>query len=379
MKDLISRLVALLLLAATAFFSLGIASTSADSNGAAGMVASIVKAPVVADLDVRERPNDYVITFDTSLEADVPGRGLATGDVIRLVFPDEFELSSLDPAYPLLDIPQPGVCVPGNFQCSTAVILQGWPQHPLFPPGAFASLSIDAADNALVFTAVQDIIPNPPVSPGIKQIHLIMNGLANPRPGNYRIRVEAQTGPGGSWEHGSGLMKVLPRGRPSINITSVFVKATSGLLGDPACGPGTLPPNPDNPIYQTTQPSTPAPLAWTFLLWGKDAEALDDVSLERNPGNQNRWHIRRGKKTVGHINIDAPPGASGQWLEVNPLGCGTFLPAAPVIGATPGVGPQPVGRLDIQFHAGDQSGRYTTTLSLNNGNRVQMFVDVEAD
>lgn len=379
MTHSVSRVVANIIVSTTTFLSLGIATASADSNGAAGMVASIVKAPVVADLDVRERPNDYVITFDTSLDSHVPGRALAAGNVIKLFFPEDFELSALDPAYPLLDIPVPGVCVPGNFQCSTAVILQGWPQHPLFPPGAFASLSIDHAENALVFTAVQDIVPSPPVNPGIKQIHLIMNGLANPAPGNYRIRVEAQTGPGGSWESGSGLMKVIPRGRPSINVTSVFVKATSGLLGDPACGPGTLPPNPDNPIYQTAQPNGPAPFAWTFLLWGKDAEPLDDVSLERNPDNENHWHIRRGKKTVGHVNIDAPRGASGHWLDINPLGCTTLLPAAPVIGGTPGVGPQPVGRLDIQFHSGEQPGRYTTTLSLNNGNSIQMLVDVEAE
>ena len=160
-------------------------------------------------------------------------------------------------------------------------------------------------------------------------------------------------------------------------MTSVLVKATSGLLGDPACGPGTLPPNPDNPIYQTTERSSAAPLMWTFLLWGKDAEPLDDVFLVRDPNDENHWSIRRGRKTIGHVSIDAPWGASGQSLEVNPLGCPTFMPAAPVIGATPGIGPQPVGRLDLRFLAGDQPGLYTTTLSLNNGNSVQMFVIAE--
>lgn len=368
---------ACLVFGVSTFFSLVVAQASASSNGSAGMVASIAKAPVVADLDVRERPNDYVITFDTSLDPSVPGRALAAGDIIKLIFPQEFDLSSLDSEYPLLDIPVPGVCVPGNFQCSTAVILQGWPQHPLFPPAAFASLSIDPLENALVFTATQDIVPNPPANPGIKQIHLIMNGLANPGPGNYRIRVEAQTGEGGGWESGSGLMQVLPKARPSINVTSVLVKATSGLLGDPACGPGTLPPNPDNPIYQTTYTGSAAPFVWTFLLWGKNAEPLDDVSLEQDPEDNTHWHIRRGMRTVGHVNIDAPWGASGHWLQVNPLGCPTLMPAAPVIGATPGIGPQPVGRLDIKFYAGSHPGLYTTTLSLNNGNSVQMYVDVQ--
>lgn len=347
------------------------------SNGAAGMVASIDKAPVVADMDVTSRPNDYVITFDGSLDPHVPGRSLATGDVIKLIFPPEFDLANLDPAYPLMDVPVPGVCVPGHFLCSTAVILHGWPQQPFFPPGAFTTLSINEEENALIYTAVQDLVPNPPTNPGIKQLHLIMNGLINPAPGNYRIRVEAQTGPGGSWESGSGLMQVLPKSRPSINVTSVLVKATSGLLGPPACGPGTLPPNPDNPIYQWTAVDSPAPFMWTFLLWDKHAGPLDDAWLDPDPEDENHWHIRRGNRAIGHVFIDAPPGATGQWVEFNPLGCPTLMGAAPVIGPTPGIGPQPVGRMDIQFHAGSEPGLYTTTLSLNNGNSVQMFVTAE--
>jgi len=42
------------------------------------------------------------------------------------------------------------------------------------------------------------------------------------------------------------------------------------------------------------------------------------------------------------------------------------LPWAPVIAGTPGIGPQPVGRLDLLFWTGSEAGGYTTTLSLNN-------------
>jgi hypothetical protein len=354
----------------------------AGAAGAAGVVAKIEKAPVISDGDVAGKPTDVVITLAGSPDPVVPGRGLAQGHEIRVIFPPAFDLANLNPAYPLANVPTPFPpippfppmpCLPGNLQCSTAVLLQGWPQQPLFPPLLFHTLSIDPVDNALVFTAAQDIVPNPPAAPGIKEIHLILNGLTNPSPGNYRIGVEVQTGPD-SWETGSGLLKILPRTRPSINITSVFVKALAGLLpGGPACGPGTLPPNPDNPVYQTTAVGADAPYTWSLLLWDKNGEPLSDVTLEWS--NDHHARLLRGRKTVGHIHIDAPKGAVGHDLQVNPLGCPTLLPGAPVIAGTPGIGPQPVGRMDILFRAGSRAGRYTTTLSLNNGNSVQMVVD----
>jgi hypothetical protein len=353
---------------------------------AAGIVAGIEKAPVIADGNVRDQPADFVITLDGSLDQDVPGRSLAAGDVIKVIFPDDFDLSDINPAYPLLDVPTPfppddplpaNPCLPANLQCTTAVILHGWPQQPLFPPLMFHTLSIDPEENSLVFTAAQDIVPNPPENPGIKQLHLIMNGLTNPKPGWYQIRVEAQTGPSGAWETGSGILRIEPKTRPSINVTSVFVKATAGLLeGGPACGPGTNPPNPDNPIYQTTTVGSQAPFVWTFLLWGKNNEALDDVSLWWI--DDNHAQLRRNAKVIGHVFIDAPLGAVGQDLELNPLDCPTLLGGAPVIAGTPGIGPQPVGRLDLLFRAGDKSGDYTTTFIMNRGgNTVQMVVSAE--
>ena len=80
---------------------------------------------------------------------------------------------------------------------------------------------------------------------------------------------------------------------------------------------------------------------------------------------------------VGALYIDVPRDAEGFDIQVNPLDCGTYLPAAPVIGGTPGVGPQPVGRLDLQFWAGTVPGVYTTTLSMRNGNSERMVVVVE--
>jgi hypothetical protein len=156
---------------------------------AEGIVASISKAPVIADGDVTGMPTDYVITLTGSLDHNVPGRSLAAGDIIKVIFPPEFDLENLNPMYPLLDAPTPlppvaplqdNDCVPAYLTCTTAVILRGWPQDPYFPPALFHTLSIDTSENALVFTAQQDLVAIPPTSPGIKQIHLILNGVTNP-------------------------------------------------------------------------------------------------------------------------------------------------------------------------------------------------------
>lgn len=341
---------------------------------ASGIVASIGKASVIADGDVSGRPTDILITLDGSLDPTVPGRSLAAGDQIKVFFPPEFDLANLNPAFPLNNVPYGGtpLCVPANLQCTTAVVLKGWPQEPFFFPKDYHTLSIDTAENAFVITAVQDMT----ASPGIKQLLLLLHGVTNPSPGNYRIRVEAQTGPAGGWETGSGFLHVLPKARPSVNITSVLVKALSGQLpGGPACGPGTNPPNPDNPIYQTTAIDSDAPFTWTFLLWGKDKEPLSDVALHWV--NPDHAHILRGQQTIGHVYVDAPKDARGYRIEQNPLGCPTMMGGAPVIAGTPGIGPQPVGRLDLLFHTGTEPGQYVTTISLNNGNTVQMFVSAE--
>jgi hypothetical protein len=351
-----------------------LAAATALPAAGAGLVAGIQKAWVVPDGDVTGEAAVYVITLSGSLDPAVRGRSLTAGDQIRVIFPAEFDLTNLATGYPLADVPTPSQpCVPTNLQCTTAVLLKGWPEEPYFPPAQYAKLSIDSAENALVFTAVQDIVADPPVSPGIKQLFLMLHGVTNPSPGYYRIRVDAQTGPAGSWESGSGFLQVLPQTRPSIGATSVFVKALSGLLpGGPACGPGTLPPNPDDPVYQTTAIESNAPFVWSFLLWGDDAEPLGDVWLDWV--NSDHALLKRVDSTIGHVFIDAPRGATGQAIEVNPLGCPTVLPAAPVIGGTPGIGPDPVGRLDMQFRAGNVPGRYTTTIVLNNGSSQRMIV-----
>lgn len=194
------------------------------------IVISGVKAPIAADGDVVSAATDLVIDLDTSLDPAVPGRTLLAGRTIKVILPDQFVDTG---RLPLQDVFSSSTCVPGNLQCSTAVLLQGWPQRPILPrvppapPGVGApqySLSLEGT-NTIVFTANVDLIPGVPLSgPGIKQIHLILNGFTNPaHPGFYPVAVEAETGPNGEMERGDGTVRILLRIRPSINVTSLNV------------------------------------------------------------------------------------------------------------------------------------------------------------
>lgn len=68
--------------------------------------------------------------------------------------------------------------------------------------------------------------------------------------------VEAETGPGGTLEVGTGTVRILPHTRPSIGLTSVF-------------NPGR-----PSPIHQETGPGQEAPVPYDLLLWGRDGSRL---------------------------------------------------------------------------------------------------------
>jgi len=324
---------------------LGAEQALAGSQGASGIIASIDKAPVSRDGNVQGQPTDFVITLDSSLDPSVQGRSLKQDKTIRITFPHQFDLSDLG-GFPLANAGSSGDCMPGNLICTTGVLLRGWPQNPVPPPNY--ALSIE--DNTLVYTATADIEADGAAAPGIKQVHMILHGVENPKPGHYRIKVEAETGPGSSTETGSVLLHVVPKDRPSINVTSVFAGAM-------------------NTIYQSATVDGPTPLEWSFLVWGKKGSVLDDVSIEW--ADVDEWRLVQKGKTIGHVYIDGPAGASGQEVWVSNS---DSLGAAPVIGSTPGIGPQEVGRLQIQFMAGSEPGEYVTTLMLNGGNSLQMHV-----
>ncbi len=318
------------------------------------IVSSVVKAPIVADGDVVNAATDIVIDLDASLDPAVSGRTLLAGRTIKVTLPDEFVDTGL---LPLQDIFSSPTCIPGNLQCSTAVLLQGWPQHPILPrvppapPGVGVpqySLNLEGT-NTIVFTANVDLVPGVPLSgPGIKQIHLILKGFTNPpHPGFYPIAVEAETGPNGEVESGTGIVHILPQVRPSINVTSAF------NAGAP------------NTIFQKTAPGELTPLPYDFLLWDRTGDPLEGVTVEMV--NPDYALLRQGRRVVGHVAIETPPGATGQEVF-------TVEPSSVINAPISGV---PTARLTAFFRVGSATGEYVVTFAVNGGNAVKMFVEVE--
>jgi hypothetical protein len=287
---------------------------------------------------------DFVITLDRSLDPSVPGRTLKAGRTIKVTLPEGFQETD---GLPFASPGSSPDCAPGNVQCNTGVLLQGWPQHPIAPPFQKYSFSYEADTNTIVYTALQDLEPNTPLDPGIKQMHLILVGFQNPSPGRYRVKVEAETGPGGAVESGWGSLNIIPRARPSINVTSAFNAGTP------------------NTIYQDTTPGALTPLPWDFLLWNRDGVPFIGVDIKTvNPGHS---LLVQGNRVVGHVRVKAPPSAIGH--EVFALNPSTDV-NSPVLGV-------PTARLTAYFRAGSAVGEYVVTFELNGGNSVQMFARVK--
>lgn len=308
-----------------------------------GFVRSIVKAPITPDGNVAGAVTDLVINFNTSLDPNVIGRRLPEGCSIRVTLPEAFRWSGLM----VQDALTPG-CAPGGFMCTTGVFLQGWPQRPIVPVPSGYSLTADGS-NTLVFTANQDIqaphlLAAP--GPGLKQIHLI-NGYTNPtRPGFYPVHVEFTPGDGCNPKYDVGHVQILPKIRPSINVTSAA--STMGM----------------STIYQLAGTGEPAPLPWEFLLWDRNGSPLTDVTVEMV--NPNFARLKQDKRTVGHIRLQTPAGASGQMVT----GIASSNPndPAPIKGV-------PAGRLAVRFTAGSAPGRYVASVRLHGGNTLRMVVE----
>ena len=335
------RRVLVLMVAVGVMFALAVPAGAGPSDGS-GIVASVAKAPIDPAGDVAGERTDFVVNLDTSLDPAVDGRTLLAGKTIKVTLPDDFEYLGGPVTNPG---PPPG-CPPAAGTCGTGVLLQGWPQNPIPPSPANYALSLEGT-HTIVFTAARDLVPGDPTlnGPGIKQMHLILTNYVNPQPGRYEFQVAAETGPGGGLETGVGVVHVLPNPRASINVTSVFAG----------------PPPFANTIYQTTTTGAPAPLDWNFLVWDRLGEPALDVTVHQV--NPNTAQLKQANRVIGQISITAPPGATGQEVSGGP--------SVQINGPVKGL---PTGRLTVQFTAGDTAGLYTTTLRMNNGTSVTMYV-----
>jgi hypothetical protein len=327
---------------AVALVAVAVPSGASPSQGS-GIVTSVVKAPIDPAGDVTGEPTDFVINLDTSLDPAVNGRTLLDDKTIKVTLPEDFEYLGGG-----VENPGPG-CPPAVPEaCGTGVLLQGWPQNPIPPSPANYTIGLEGT-HTIVYTAARDLIPGDPTfnGPGIKQMHLILNNYVNPKPGRYEFHVAAETGPEGALETGVGVVHIRPKPRASINVTSV-------RAGDP--GPPFA-----NTIYQTTTTNSTTPFDWTFLVWDRRGEPALDVTVHQI--NSRKAQLKQGNRVIGQISISAPRGATGQEVSGGP----SVEFNAPVKGL-------PTGRLTVVFRAGDTAGLYTTTLRMNNGTSVSMYV-----
>lgn len=310
------------------------------------LIDAIVKSPVTPDGTTAGSRTDFVINLNTSMDPTVSGRALQAGKTIKITLPRAFKETQ---GLPFLSVGEDPNCVPGNLQCNTAVLLQGWPQHPIRPPFQKYTISYDRDSNAIVYTALQDLTPEPPLEPGIKQMHLILLGFTNPRHGIYRVKVEAETGPGGDVERGWAKLRILRKPRASINVTSAF-------------NPGT-----PNTIYQNAKVGEPVPLPYDFLLWDRRGEPFVGVELV-DLGVEHVYLLKQRRKIIGHVLIRSPRGAKGYNLTNDAPSELTNTPVTNV----------PTARWTTQFTAGSAPGMYILRFRVRGAKPIDMFIDVSA-
>lgn len=323
-----------------------------------------IQAFVVGDGTVVGEKTDFVVDLGQSPNPAIGGIGLPANSKITLVLAPEF-VNQNTKAFlrPIIDppcVPFPAVMI-DPLDCNTLAFPQGWPQAPVAPP-LFSSVSYDSTRNAVTATVgATDIVPfTAPVGPGIKTLHAILNGFTNPeKPGMYPIAVEIDEGGDGTVEHSATTqVHIIPRARRAIGIMS-FCNDDS-----PA------PPNP-NSIYQTTDPGVSPEYPYDLVLWDKDAAAMNGVSIWQV--SDDLALLRQGRRTVGHVMIDAPSDAEGMMISTvtqsgDPL-CGPFVDRAPLTGVA-------AAFLRVRFNPGYATGLYTLRFSINGGNEFSTFVQV---
>ena len=287
------------------------------------------KAPIVPDGTTTGSPTDFVVTF-ADRDPDVPGIDIKAGGTISLTLPDGFVQH--DPASPM-----------------TMVVLQGWPQSPRLP---LPAATYDSATNTLTGTLGFDYFYQSAENPGPKQLHVILPGFTNPKPGSHQVELTIRPDPADpATLSGVGRVQILSKERPSINAISV-------INGSP-------PPPFPNPIYQTITVGG-TPLLWGFYVWDNDSEPFLGVDLRRKNRDLYSMVDEHGR-TVGQVRINAPANASDYSIDADA--------SVLVNGAVLGI---PTGLLTAQFNPDpDTAGDYVISWRLNNGNEQSMFVTVD--
>jgi hypothetical protein len=325
----------LMVTAAIALAVLLASPVGVQAQAPGNIVLAAIKAPVVADGDVAGRPTEFVLVLDRSLDPYVEGRSLRRGRTIKVTLPEAFIRT---------DVP---VKAPDS-----GILTKGWPQ------GAITTYDLAlAGTHTLIYTATQDILPEGPDSPGLKLVHIRGRAFTNPAPGQYPIGLEAESGPSGAIERGSGLLTIRPAVVPSIGASNALFR------------------QPSNNNWQRVAVNTVTAIPLDFLLFDADGKPMDGVGVA--PADLGRFPrytgglLAQDGKAVGGIIGSAPPGASGQRAFSPSDAAGRPILSGQL---TLPNGDPAHGILRVLFRAGDQPGNYTPTFELEGGTSVQMTI-----
>lgn len=320
-----------------------------------GILLAVVNSPADFTGTVASRPTGINLILDRSLDPRVPGRSLKAGRKIKITLAKEFSRNE-------------AVKIEGD---KNLTIVKGWPQGGLPPKNGY--VVSQEGERTLVITALRDIMSDDPANlPGMKVFHVRGQTFINPTvPGEYPIRIEAETGPDGAFETGEARVTIIPAPIPRIAPTNF------------------LRPRPSNNNFQRVPMNSEAPLTLDMMLWDADGQPINRAGVV--PPDLQAYPRYTGGLIVQDVNGDgildpkvdrviggvigsAPRGATGQ-RALSPVGAAGkpilsgSLNRAPEFGGTEGDGIMPVS-----FRTGNIPGEYRPTFELIGGNATQFVI-----
>ncbi len=334
-----------------------VAAASPPAAMADGILLAVVNSPVDFTGTVAGQPTGINLVLDRPLDPEVPGRSLLAGKKIRITLAKEF-------------IRNKAVKIEGDVNLT---MVKGWPQGGL-PPKAGYVVS-EEGEHTLVITALKNVSNDTLENrPGIKVFHVRGRTFINPAtPGQYPVRIEAESGLGGALETGEAKVTIIPAPIPRIAPTN-FAR-----------------PRPSNNNYQRVPVNSEAPLTLDMMLWGPEEKPINGAGvappdLEKFPRYTGGLIIRdqngdgvldpKVDRVIGGVIGSAPQGATGQRAS-SPVGAdGKPVLSGSLHGAAEYGGAKADGIMPVSFRTGSMPGEYRPTFELIGGNAVQFTVIV---
>lgn len=303
---------------------------------------SVFKAPIAPDGTTAGAVTDFVVEFRNN-NPEVPGIGLKKGGTVNITLPPEFKF--VDSGKPVLKTTSSKTCGPPLIStCSSAVLLQGWPQS-LIPP--FPDVSHDVDTNTLSLTVGKDWMSAGSAAPGPKQIHFMGFGFRNPeQAGDYSLKIVIHPDPASS--------NVIQG-----DVMVAIVANTVATISPISLSNGKPPPPFANTLYQNVAAGDTS-LKLAFYLWDKTKHAIVGADIVMDEPSTGRL-VGADSNVLGNINMSTPAGAKTHKLVTTGP---SKLAKAFLTGLDTG---HLVAELETDPSV---SGEYKIVFSLNNGNSV---------